>query len=35
MSDQYEVVTEALREHAKKVDGFAGRLAQAVDAGGR
>ncbi|HEY6424639.1 MAG TPA: type VII secretion target [Pseudonocardiaceae bacterium] len=32
MSDQYEVLTEALREHAKKIDGFADRLAQAVDA---
>ncbi|MGH3753396.1 MAG: type VII secretion target [Pseudonocardiaceae bacterium] len=32
MSDQYEVVTEALREHAKKIGGFADRLAQAVDA---
>jgi uncharacterized protein YukE len=32
MSDQYEVLTEALREHAKKVDGLADRLAQAVDA---
>ncbi|MGH3781453.1 MAG: type VII secretion target [Pseudonocardiaceae bacterium] len=32
MADQYEVLTEALREHAKKVDGVADRLVQAVDA---
>jgi hypothetical protein len=32
MADHYEVVTEALRAHAKKVDGLAGRLAQAMDA---
>jgi uncharacterized protein YukE len=32
MADHYEVLTEALRAHARKVDGFAGRLAQAMDA---
>jgi hypothetical protein len=32
MADHYEVLTEALRTHARKVDGLAGRLAQAVDA---
>jgi hypothetical protein len=32
MADQYEVLTEALREHAKKVDGVAERLLRAVDA---
>ncbi len=32
MADQYEVLTEALREHAKKVDGLADRLVRAVDA---
>ncbi len=32
MAERYEVLTEALREHAKKVDGFADRLAQALDA---
>ncbi|MDQ2882877.1 MAG: ESX-1 secretion-associated protein [Actinomycetota bacterium] len=32
MADQYEVLTEALREHAKKVDQVSDRLAQAVDA---
>src|ERR1700712_3451977 len=32
MADNYEVLTEALRAHARKVDGLAGRLAQAVDA---
>jgi uncharacterized protein YukE len=32
MSDQYEVLTEALAAHAKNVDGFADRLAQAADA---
>ncbi|HET9117336.1 MAG TPA: type VII secretion target [Pseudonocardiaceae bacterium] len=32
MADHYEVLTEALRAHARKVDGFAGRLSQAVDA---
>jgi len=32
MSDQYEVLTEALREHAKNVHGVADRLAQAADA---
>jgi hypothetical protein len=30
MSDQYEVLTEALADHARKVDGFADRLAQAA-----
>ena len=32
MSDQYEVLTEALREHAKNVHGVADRVAQAVEA---
>jgi hypothetical protein len=32
MADQYEVLTEALREHAKKVDDLAERLVRAVDA---
>ncbi len=32
MADQYEVLTEALREHAKKVDRITDRLTQAVDA---
>lgn len=32
MSDQYEVFTEALAEHAKNVHGFADRVAQAGDA---
>lgn len=32
MADQYEVLTDALREHAKKVDGVADRLVRAVDA---
>lgn len=32
MSDQYEVRTEALAEHANNVHGFAGRMAQAADA---
>lgn len=32
MSDQYEVLTEALREHAKNVHGFADRVGQAADA---
>jgi uncharacterized protein YukE len=32
MADRYEVLTEALRAHAKKVDGCADRLAQAVNA---
>ena len=32
MSDQYEVLTEALREHAKNVHDVADRLAQAADA---
>jgi hypothetical protein len=32
MADHYEVLTEALRAHARKVDGFAGRLSQAMDA---
>lgn len=32
MADQYEVLTEALRDHAKKVDRITDRLAQAVDA---
>jgi hypothetical protein len=32
MSDRYEVLTEALAEHAKNVDGFADRVAQAADA---
>lgn len=32
MADQFEVLTEALRQHARKIDDFAGRLAQAVDA---
>jgi len=32
VADQYEVLTEALREHAKKVDRISDRLAAAVDA---
>ncbi len=32
MSDHFEVDTEALREHAKTVDGFVDRLQQAVGA---
>ncbi len=32
MADQYEVLTEALREHAKKVARISDRLAEAVDA---
>jgi uncharacterized protein YukE len=32
MADQYEVLTEALREHAKKVDRISNSLAEAVDA---
>ena len=32
MADQYEVLTEARREHAKKVDRISDRLAEAVDA---
>ncbi|MFN2479090.1 MAG: type VII secretion target [Pseudonocardiaceae bacterium] len=32
MGDQYEVLTEALREHAKKVDRISDKLAEAVDA---
>lgn len=32
MADRYEVLTEALRAHAARIDGFADRLAQAVDA---
>ncbi len=32
MADQYQVLTDALREHAKKVDGVADRLVRAVDA---
>lgn len=32
MADQYEVLTEALAEHAKNVHGFADRMAQAADA---
>ncbi|MGH3836504.1 MAG: type VII secretion target [Pseudonocardiaceae bacterium] len=32
MSDQYEVLTEALAEHAKNVHGFSDRMAQAADA---
>jgi hypothetical protein len=32
MADRYEVLIEALREHAKKVDGVADRLVRAVDA---
>ncbi|MFY9808406.1 MAG: type VII secretion target [Pseudonocardiaceae bacterium] len=32
MADQYEVLTEALREHAKKVDDLADQLVRAVDA---
>lgn len=32
MSDQYEVLTEALAEHAKHVHGFADGIAQATDA---
>jgi uncharacterized protein YukE len=32
MSDQYEVLTEALREHAKNVHGVADRVAQAAEA---
>lgn len=32
MSDQYEVLTEALAEHAKNIHGFADRMAQAADA---
>lgn len=32
MSEQYEVVTDALRAHARTLHGFADRLDQAVDA---
>lgn len=32
MADQYEVLSEVLSAHAKKVDSFADRLAPAVDA---
>jgi hypothetical protein len=32
MAGRYEVLTEALQAHAKKVDSFADRLTQAVDA---
>jgi uncharacterized protein YukE len=32
MSDQYEVFTEVLREHAKNVHGVADRVAQAAEA---
>ncbi|MGH3886367.1 MAG: type VII secretion target [Pseudonocardiaceae bacterium] len=32
MSDQYEVLTEALAEHAKDVHGFADRVVQAAEA---
>lgn len=32
MTDQYEILTEALAIHAKNVNGFADRLVQAVDA---
>jgi Excreted virulence factor EspC, type VII ESX diderm len=32
MAAEYEVLTEALREHAKKVDRISDRLAEAVDA---
>lgn len=32
MSEQYEVLTEALRGHATALQGFADRLNQAVDA---
>lgn len=32
MADRYEVLTEALRAHARKIDSFASRLDQAVDA---
>ncbi|MGH3899620.1 MAG: type VII secretion target [Pseudonocardiaceae bacterium] len=32
MSDQYEVRTEALAEHANNVHGFADRMAHAADA---
>jgi hypothetical protein len=32
MADQYEVLTEALREHARKVDDLADRLVRAMDA---
>jgi hypothetical protein len=32
MSDQYEVLTEALREHAKNVHSVADRVAQVADA---
>ncbi|HKR51025.1 MAG TPA: type VII secretion target [Pseudonocardiaceae bacterium] len=32
MSDRYKVLTEALAEHAKNVDGFADRVALAADA---
>ena len=32
MADQYEVITDALREHAKRVDAAADRVVQAVDA---
>jgi hypothetical protein len=32
MADQYEVLTEALREHAKKIGRISDMLAEAVDA---
>jgi uncharacterized protein YukE len=32
MADEYQVLTEALREHAKKVDRISDTLAEAVDA---
>jgi hypothetical protein len=32
MAGEYEVLTEALREHAKKIDRISDRLAEAVDA---
>ncbi|MGH3870082.1 MAG: type VII secretion target [Pseudonocardiaceae bacterium] len=32
MADQYEVLTEALRHHAKHIHGVADRVAQAADA---
>ena len=32
MAECYEVLTEALRAHSRKVDSFADRLTQAVDA---
>ncbi|MGH3845859.1 MAG: type VII secretion target [Pseudonocardiaceae bacterium] len=35
MAEEYQVLTEALTDHAGKVDGIADRLAQAADAAGQ